>query len=229
MDTIKLGNEAKCIISVVNSPKVGDEEIAQQYQPFTTIEGGTVLSFKDRSVSATSFKNVYDFYQSIPDTIYFYNILITDKLLKLIYSKKETKLITKSYLLSSDDEGHIFLNESSETICYDIFIYQNGKMIKYIEELSDLLMIDIGISNEDFTVIYRIENEVYDLSSPNNIYLALDISSTANINDETQTIYMHLHKCGIKVNKNLSLRNKTNTVDLEFKILDNDNNYIAIY
>jgi hypothetical protein len=72
------------------------------------------------------------------------------------------------------------------------------------------------------------------LNRNDNLYLTLDLEiegnkgNTQNDTDNTHSYFLHLEKCALSIDKNLYFTSGINTIDLNFKILHSDEDYITI-
>lgn len=86
----------------------------------------------------------------------------------------------------------------------------------------------------NYLVFYSYPGKGYALNRNQNIYLTLDLEvegnkgDTQNNTDSLYTYFLHLEKCSLSVDKNLYFTGNVNTVDLNFKILHSDEDYITI-
>lgn len=233
MNTYKIGNKSQCIIRSYNSENIGDVEIQYNNQPYTilkNIEATLNFNTHNRDISVAH-QNKIAFNNDFVSEINLSNIVITDKILNLIYSKNEDKLCSVAENYITDEEKHIFLNTSAEEI-YQVFIYKKNGIL---EAAYGTLDVSEGLyleeANESYLICYSyLGNKSVNLNKTNNYYLTLDLEIPGNINDNTSTMWIHIDKCILDAEKNMYFRNLSNTIDLTFKVINDDttNHYITL-
>ena len=232
MEQYKLGNRVRVIIRAWSAGKIGDYTLTYQNEPFLILDDIEMKMGYRNKVSESS---------SAQDTLLSYNIdsvseveisdiPISDKILSLIYSKNEIKLCNVVENCTSDEDKKIYLTSPRSKI-YQVFIFKEGRMIQAYGELDVTNGIDVPQADESYTVCYSYEGEIsVSLSRPENYYVSLDFEITGNINNSTSHMWIHLDKCSPVATKQLSFGEKTNTIDLIFRVINDNstNNYITL-
>lgn len=231
MDQYKIGNKAKCIIRGYSAGQYGNDFLTYDNQPYTILKDVEVeLHFDSKEVKANGgdsrLKIGYnvDFLQSITIS----NVLLTDKILSLIYSKNELKLCSTSENYISDENKTIFFNTSAEQI-YQVFIYdKKGQLEQAIgtyQLAQNEYSIQVAQANASYLICYSFIGEyAVNLQRNNNIYLTLDFEIASNINDTTSTMWLHIDKCMMSVEKTLSFTDKNNRANLVCLVINDNNN-----
>jgi hypothetical protein len=109
-----------------------------------------------------------------------------------------------------------------------VFIYDvDGNLEQVFDEL-DTFEVEVA-RNENYIVFFAYEGDkVYKLSKRGSFYLTLDLIVTGNADDELNTSYIHINKCALEVDKDLSFNSGMNSVDLRFIVIDDNESYIAL-
>lgn len=229
MQTYKIGNKINCIIRIFSAGKIGDEEMVYDNQPYTCLKDvEATLTYnefeKEAKVINTELAYNIDFVSGIKLS----NVLLTDKILKLIYGKNEEKLCHTVKEFASHN-GKIYIPLDAEKI-YQVFVYnKNGELEAAYGELSLDTPLEVAEENDNYLIFYSYEGKTsVDLNRLTNIYVTLDLEVVGNIDDETTSMWLHLYKCALTPNKTLYFDRYSNTIDLEFTILKGDRpNYIT--
>lgn len=229
MNTYKIGNKVKCIIRSYRAGQIGNENMEWDNQPYTILKDvGASLYFNSKSKSAYNSQTTttlqYNF--SNANNLRLSNILLTDKILNLIYPKIESKLCNTSEFCTSNGNNEIFLTIDTEEI-YQVFIYNKDGFEVAYGSLNPNEPIVVNEPDSSYLVCYSFVSErTYSIDNFDNLYLTIDLEIDGNINDETSKMWIHLEKCALNVDKNLYFQNMSNAIDLNFTILDGDN-YIS--
>lgn len=230
METYKIGNKVNCIIRSYCAGDIGVYHMDYANQPYTVIRNVSAeVSFASKNREANNNNARQLFYNmDVPTKLTISNVLLNDKILNLIYQKNEEKLCHKVENYISDESGTIYLNTPSEEI-YQLFVYDRNFTLVFAEGTYSQDIISHLRPNEEFLLVYSyLGSKSYSLSKPENLYVTIDLEFLGNEDDDTQSMFLHLSKCGIKVDKSMYFTNTANTVDLEFNIINNDNNYITL-
>lgn len=234
MKTYKIGNKCQCIVRAYVSGKIGNEEILYNGQPYCIISDCEAeVIFSNTVTPSTAGKTILQNSTSFIDEIRLSNCLITSKILNLIFQKTEDKLLTSTKVLYSDDEKKIFLPISQEE-AYQVFIYKDGELENAYGSVDTSSPIEVQHPNSKYTIIYSYLNEdklCCALNMPNNVYLSLDLNLIGNEEDESEPMFMHIDKCSISSNKNLTFNRQLNTVNLTFKVMhdgDTTKSYLVL-
>lgn len=236
METYKLGNEIKCIIRGYAAGPIGNMIAEYDNQPYTILKDvSATMRFKDKDVNSTKgVKNILSYNANDIEELQISNVLLTEKIMSLIFSQHESKLCSVAENFESDDEGNIFISCPQDTI-YQVFVYdENGEL----EEDSSYALLNLNTNtlkvkniNSPYMIVYSYEGQyALSLDTPNNLYVTLDLELVGNIDDETNHMFIHLDKCGIKADKNLYFNQGINTIDLTFTIISDSTteNYIVL-
>lgn len=230
MGTYKIGNTVKCVLRLVSS--TSDNDLGMQYerQPYTILEGAdATLFFGNQNTAAKNINNqanLLHFHQDFPVQLSISNVLLTDKILNLIFLKTEDKFYTQSYNSDSDENSEIYL-PTTET-AYNVFVYDNQGILE--QKIDTLVASSITVKkvNSNYLIIYELKSaHQYLLKSLSNQYFSLDLEIIGNDDDDTNITYLHLDKCGLEIDKNLYFTDRANTVDLKFRIIHESNDYIS--
>ena len=234
METYKIGNKVTCIVRAYSAGKIGDEVITYDNQPYTILRGTSAdLRFKEVSHTAKDdVSRVLTHNMNIVDSITLSNIELTTKIMNLIFSKSETKLAHAVENHDSDDNNNIFVNYSG-TIC-QVFVYNNDGELEVescLGEHNAAEPLQVQKANSNYLVVYSYEKEcAYNLNNLNNIYLTLDLEIQGNTDDNYSKMWIHLDKCGLRVDKNMYFSQNSNAADLIFDIINDrtTENYITV-
>lgn len=226
MNTYKIGNKVNCIIRAFTAGTLGQEEMLYNNQPYTIVKDIEVhLNYSHTSKSVSQTQNLLTYDVDYASSVTLSNIKLTDKILKLIYGKNEDKLANTFIQLASDDDGKIFLSSLPEQI-YQVFIYNKQSQLEVAYgSLDTTTPLQVQLPNSTYLICYSYVCEIsVCLDRPTNCYVTLDLEVLGNINDETNTMWLHLDKCALIPDKQLRFNGINNSVDLTFNILKSDNN-----
>lgn len=227
MKTYKLGSKLDCIIRSFAPGKIGAQEMTYGNQPYTTLKNiEASLSFTDSSVqSKTTFTKLAYNVDTLRE-VTVSDVELNDKILNLIFSKSEAKLCSSMQNCDAED-NKIYITAPTDKI-YQVFIYDlDGNLEQAFGEL-DNFEVNV-LRNENYIVFFSYEGEnTYSLSKTNSFYLTLDLIVTGNANDELNTSYIHINKCVLEIDKNLSFNRGINSVDLRFIVIDDNESYIIL-
>lgn len=230
METYKLGNKINCIIRAYSTGSIGSTLIEYANQPYSILKDvGATINFTDRNKnSSQGVRNLLAYNISEIDSLNISNVLLTDKILNLLFNNSEEKLCTVTKDVVSTSDGKIYLTAPRDDI-YQVFIFNEDGLELALDEHNITEPILVNNTDSSYLVIFSyIGNKAVSFSSPRNLYLTLDLELTGNINDETNKMWIHLDQCAVSANKTLYFNQDINTVDLDFKVLSTDNNYIVL-
>lgn len=233
METYKLGNKINCVVRAYAPTTIGDTVLEYANEPFTVLKGVSArINFTDNDREAASaYSRILNYNVDMVDSVEISDVELTNKIMDLIFIKSSTKLINKVENYDSDENNLIFINCSAPEI-KDVFIYDNGGALEaHYDSLNIAEALQVKKADSNYLIIYGYDSQVaYDLDRFNNIYLTLDMEVIGNVNDETSKMWLHFDKCGLTVDKNIYFSQKSNTVDLTFKVMiDNSTeNYIIV-
>ena len=228
MKTYKLGNKVKCIIRSVASGKIGEEEMIYDNQPYTVLQNVSAsLRFRDVNSDIRSDWRELHYNVDNVSEIDIDDVLLTNKILNLIFQKSEVKLCNTCGNFDSDEQGKIYLPIWDQDL-YQVFIYNDESELEKAYGTLTENVITVEKPNSNYIVFYSfVGSDGYNLNRVNNLYLTLDLEITNNEDNETTTTWLHLDKCALKVDKNLMFNNSMNTIDLSFKVIKTNNDYIT--
>lgn len=234
METYKIGNKVTCIIRAHTAGMIGDEKVIYDNQPYTILRGVSAdLRFKDVSRAAKdSIQKVLYHNVSVLDSITVSNVELTNKIMNLIFPKSKTKLAHVAENYNSDQDGRIYLNNIGQV--YQVFVYDDEGNLEQNSCLGTFNTnepLQVQKPNSNYLIVYSFEKQVaYDLNNYSNVYLTVDLEITGNTDDERETMWIHLDKCGIHVNKNMYFSQNSNATDLVFEIISDNTteNYITV-
>ena len=227
MKTYKLGNKINCIIRSFAAGYIGQEEMKYGNQPYTVLKDIEAnMTFSERgSQPSSTFVNL-SFSQDVLREITLSNVELNDKILNLIFSKNEDKICSTMVNCMAED-NKIYITAPTDRI-YQVFIYDiDGKLEKAFGELDNL---EVPVErNEDYLVFFSFDgNKSFKVNHVQDMYFTLDLILTGNQDDQLNTSYMHINKCALQINKNMSFNQRINTVDLKFIVIDDRENYITL-
>ena len=234
METYKIGNRVTGIIRACHTGTLGTTEMTYDNQPYTIFKGAqATLSFSVSSRNMTNGQRntVLGYNQTFPQELIVSDVKLTDKIMSLIYMKKEANLLCSAVKEKTSDKNCKIYFDDSLDERYQVFVYDvNGQLIA---AEGTVVGNEFTITNAepftDYLVIYNyLGSTTYDLSSAENIYIALDLIIEGSKDDTSQPMFIHLAKCNLRPNKNLRFTQITNTVDLTFEIIKSDDNVIVI-
>ena len=244
MKNYKLGNQVTVIIrSYSDDTFIGDQYIEHANQPYTIIKSAEAnLSFKNITSTAKTTFNHLAYTHMKPSQLSISNVTINDKILNLIFHKNQTAaphLFTKLENVTSSQDKKIYFGQLN-TILKNVFIYDSEGNCKYESELN-ANSYPVDKSGQPYLVCYQYESTTsFSLDQNNNHYYTIDLLLTSNQkesgendntikNDNTINSTIHLEKCALEINSDMSFAQNSNAVDLKFIVLDNDlENYITL-
>lgn len=225
MNTYKLGNKVNCIIRAFTAGKLGQEEMTYDNQPYTILKDIEVdINYSSTQRNISRNQNLITYDVDYVSSITLSNIKITDKILNLIYGDNpDIKLANTFANFNADENGQIFLSILPDTI-YQVFIYDNtGQLEMAYGELNTSVPLIVQKPGQNYVICYSYEcSKSVCLDRPVHYYVSLDLEVLGNINDETNTMWLHLDKCSLIPDKHLSFNGVSNTIDLSFNVLQTD-------
>lgn len=232
METYKMGNRVTAIIRAWCAGQIGDYTLTYKNEPFLILPEVEVrLGYKNKVSEANAAQNTLLSYNADAiSEVSISNIPISDKILSLIYSKNEEKLCNVVENCFSDEENKVYLS-SPQTTIYQVFIFSEGHMIQAYGELDITEGITLPNSNTSYTICYSYEGQVsVCLDRPENYYVTIDFEITGNVGNTTSHMWIHLDKCNPIATKQLNFGDKTNTINLNFRVINDNftNNYITL-
>lgn len=238
MKNYKLGNQVTVIIrSYSDDTFIGNQYIEHANQPYTIIKSAEAnLSFKNITSTAKTTFNQLAYTHIKPSQLSISNVTINDKILNLIFHKNQTAaphLFTKLENVTSSQDKKIYFGQLN-TILKNVFIYDSEGNCKYEPELN-ANSYPVDKSEQSYLVCYQYESTTsFSLDQNNNHYYTIDLLLTSNQkefgeNDNTINSTIHLEKCALEINSDMSFAQSSNAVDLKFIVLDNNlENYITL-
>ena len=242
MKNYKLGNQVTVIIrSYCGDTNIGNQSISYANQPYTIIKSADAsLSFKNISSTAKTNFNYLVYTHTKPNQLLLSNVTLNDKILNLMFHKNN--VATKHYFSKIENvrssNGYIYFGLSDRNL-RDVFIYDNNGNCIHIDEHNSNEGYPIETDNQSYLVCYQYESiNSFSLDQNDNQYFTIDLlltsnqSNNQNNNEEDNTINstIHLAKCGLEIDSNMSFSQNSNTVDLKFIVLDSntEENYITL-
>lgn len=232
MEAYKIGNKVNGIIRSYCAGLLGCTEMQYANQPYTVLKGVSAeITFKNISREAQHLQQRdLHFNHQIIDTITISDVELTDKILNLIFSKSEIKLahVIENYM--TNDHGEVFLNIMDPI--YQVFIYDvDGNLEQAYGTWDANEPLVLNKANSDYLIAYSYEKEfALSLTKNNNFYITLDLEIIGNQDDSTQRMWIHIDKCGLEIDNRLYFNQRSNAVDLTFKVIADKNaeNYITL-
>lgn len=243
MKNYKLGNQVTVIIrSYSDDTFIGNQYIEHANQPYTIIKSAEAnLSFKNITSTAKTTFNHLAYTHMKPSQLSISNVTINDKILNLIFHKNQTEephLFTKLENVTSTQDNKIYFGQLNTTL-KNVFIYDSEGKCKYEPELNNNSY-KVDKSEQPYLVCYQYESTTsFSLDQNNNHYYTIDLLLTSNQkefnkkefseNDNTINSTIHLEKCALEINSDMSFAQNSNAVDLKFIVLDDNlENYITL-
>lgn len=237
MDTYKIGNKINCIVRSVASGKLGRDEMLYANQPYTIIKDiEATIRFSDTSKTAKSHGETKLGYtiDNISE-LTLSNVSLNERILNLMYDETDDILCHGSVNIDVDDYNTLAFSlwsfVQSHGPLYQVFVYDSNRQLVFaqgvMEKEQDCVVTVSDTGN--FLVFYSYQGSMgYKLSRTTNTYVALDIEVEGNESDNTNTYFIHLHKCLLSLDKNMYFHNGINTIDLNFKVIPSEEDYITI-
>lgn len=229
MATYKIGNKITGIIRSYYAGTLGKMEMVYDNQPYTILRDiSATATFSEQTVSErVGVNNVLGYNIDSLKEIKLNNVLLTGKILDLIYQENEDKLFSKQENYTSDENGIIYLN-TTDTI-YQVFVYDSDGNLEQAYGTYEDTTITVNNTESDYSIYYSyIGEESYLLDKPENQYIKLDLIIVGNEDDSTQDMCLHVDKAIIRVDKNIYFNNTTNTVDLTIVVISTGLDYLTI-
>ena len=238
MKNYKLGNQVTVIIrSYCGDTSIGNQSILYANQPYTIIKSADAsLSFKNISSTAKTNFNYLVYTHTKPSQLLLSNVTLNDKILNLMFHKNN--VATKHYFSKIENvvssNGYIYFGLSNRNL-KDVFIYDNNGNCIHIDEHNSNEGYAIGTDNQSYLVCYQYESiNSFSLDQNDNQYFTIDLLLTSNQNNNAEDTNInstiHLAKCGLEIDSNMSFSQNSNAVDLKFIVLDSntEENYITL-
>ena len=239
MKNYKLGNQVTVIIrSYSDDTLIGDQYVEYANQPYTIIKSAEAnLSFKNITSTAKTTFNHLAYTHIKPSQLSISNVTINDKILNLIFHKNQTEephLCTKLENVTSSQDKKIYFGQLNTTL-KNVFIYDSEGKCKYEPKLNNNSY-PVDKSEQPYLVCYQYDSTTsFSLDQNNNHYYTIDLLLTSNQKefgekDNTINSTIHLEKCALEINSDMSFAQNSNAVDLKFIVLDDNNleNYITL-
>jgi len=228
MKTYKIGNKVNAIIRAYSAGNFVTE-MTYDNEPYTIIKGVSVdLTFKSKdSLAKTQDKQLLTFNHDQLSQVNIKDVELNDKILNLIYNKNEdAPLCTKAENYTSSGNT-IYLN--TEGTIYQVFVYDDEGELESAYGSYEGSTLTVEKENSSYLIVYSYVGEKsFFLSKPQNFYCTVDLEVIGNIDDETSNMYIHIDKCGIKVDHSMYFNQSANAVDLSLIVLDTGNDYITV-
>lgn len=228
--TFKIGNKVKGIIRSYAPCVIGGIELKYDNQPYTFIKDiEASLTFAEKEKDAKRSDMIllgYD-HDTLKE-VRLNNVLLTDRIFKLVYNENEDKLFSKQEYYTSDTNKQIYLNTPDEI--YQVFIYDDEGNLEQAFGTYNNTVLTVEKADTEYSIYYSYLGEKsYRLDKPANFYMTLDLEVTGNEDDETQDMSIHIEKCVLKVNKNMYFnKSNSNAVDLIGTVIYTGKDYITL-
>lgn len=227
MKTYKLGNKTKCIIRSFSVGEIGEQKMIYGNQPYTVLKDVEAsLVFSDKNINGKSTFIDLSYNVDNLQEINISNVELNDKILNLIFSKNEDKLCS-TVINCVAENNKIYITSPVDEI-YQVFIYDIDGNLEQAHGVLTNMEIEVK-RNEDYLVFFTYKGEKsFKINRSESLYLTLDLILEGNADDETNTSFIHINKCSLKVNKNMYFNRSLNAVDLKFIVIDDNESYITL-
>ena len=230
MKTYQIGNKVTCIIRSFVPSLIGDVQTQYDNEPYTILKDVNVsLTFNDVEKNARDGERVrqLNYNASELNQVRITNVQLTNKVLGMLFNGYEDGLKSHCDAVEADEDGHIYLSVSDDTI-YQVFIYNaDEEMIQAYGE-KDPSEIELT-PFESYLIVYQtIGIKSLQLNSPVNTYFTLDLICEGNTDEVTSPTYVHIHKAGLRSEKSLYFNRTLNAVDLTFNVIATANDHIVL-
>ena len=253
MKTYKLGNKIKCIIRSYSTGMIGEQYMKYPNQPYTVLKDVEAnLVFNDYSREAKQIQNQLAYSIDFLKEVNISNIELNDKILNLIFSSNEDKLLTTTEDITITD-NYIRINTDVPDI-YQAFLYNSkGVMVAATSNYklgrgsaTKIYLNNFEYCDEEYRnrvneeepglIVFSYEgSKSFKLKKDFSLYLVLDLILEGNEENENQidlanTSCIHIGKCVLQIDKNMYFNRALNTVDLKFVIIEDRDveNYITL-
>lgn len=237
MGTHKIGNKINCIIRAHSCDPIGTYTPRYDGEPYTIIQGENgMINFTNTNVDMRGVDRGAGYANEKINSFSIYNVTLTDKILNLIYSKKEGFSVSYHEKLLSSDDKKLYLTKGLGKQKKMVYVFysndeHSAPVIDQAYSTLDSDEIEVEEANAFYNVVYEvITDNIYSLDKRNNVYVTLDISSISNEDDNTNETHIHIDKAVVQVSKALYFNATANAIDLTFLVIqdgDNTENYIA--
>lgn len=227
MKTYKLGNKTKCIIRSFSAGEIGEQKMTYGNQPYTVLKDVEAsLVFSDKNINGKSTFVDLSYNVDSLQEINISNVELNDKILNLIFSKNEDKLCS-TVINCVAENNKIYITSPVDEI-YQVFIYDIDGNLEQAHGVLTNMEVEVE-RNEDYLVFFTYKGEKsFKINRSENLYLTLDLILEGNADDETNTSFIHINKCSLKVNKNMYFNRSLNAIDLKFIVIDDNESYITL-
>lgn len=228
MKSYKIGNKVKAIIRAYSAGNFAGLTMQYDNEPYTIISGiSATLSFTENDrLSKTGDNQLLHFNHGTLSEVSLKDVILNDKILKLIYKENEEAPLctTSENFISSDNKIYL-----TKTPIYQVFIYNDEGELEKAYGQYDGNYIEVENNNSSYLIVYSfIGEKSFFLNKPENFYCTVDLEIDGNIDDETTKMYVHLDRCGIKVDNFMRFDQTSNAVDLTLVTTDSSTNYITV-
>lgn len=227
MKTYKLGNKAKCIIRSYCAGKLGAEDMQYGNQPYTVIEDvEATVYFNDQDARSTTSKNILSFNASSVSRVVLQNVVLTEKILNLLFKSYEDGLNNTTKYLRSDENKKLHFPSNP---VYQVFVYDDQGLAKasgvVSTDRSDEAILEVKQANYEYLTFFSYipKNSLSLNENHNHTYITLDLELQGNEDDETKNAWMHFERCSIEADKTLFFKQSINSIGLSFTVLDGEN------
>lgn len=230
MESYKIGNKVTGIIRAYSSGKIGSIEAQYDNEPYTIVRGvSATLNFTGQNTPITSARKETNLtYNSDRlNEVVINNVTFNDKICALIFAEQEEGLCSKAENFDSDENGTIYLNHQDNI--YQVFVYDDEGHLETAYGTYTEKTMTLSKPNASYLVVYSYLGEkAYNFNKPSNLYVTLDLEIQGNVDDQTTDMFIHIEKCGFKINKNMYFSQTANAVDITFTVIESGNDYIVV-
>jgi hypothetical protein len=228
MEGYQIGNRVRCIVKAYSAAcNIGSYKITYDNEPYTVIDDcKATIYFNDISKDASGENRVLSYQNSSVNSIVLSDVKLNDKITNMSFmpNTDNSAIIFTSKDVVSDTDGNIYIDAEKDAI-FQVFVYDNdGNLEETYETLNNGTSIKVNNNSSNYLLCYGYPTEnTYKLSSNTNNYFALDLETISNVDDKTNKMCLHFSKCSLKVDRTLVFNKSSNTIDITFYNLSNDN------
>ena len=190
MKTYKLGNKAKCIIRSYCAGQLGAENMQYGNQPYTVLEDvEATIYFNDQDSKSTTSKNVLSFNASNVSRVVLQNVVLTERVLNLLFKNYEDGLSNTTKYIRSDENKKLHFHTNP---VYQVFVYDDEGLAEaagiVLTERSDEAVLNVKQAEYEYLTFYSYapNNSLSLNENNNNVYITLDLELQGNEDDETK-------------------------------------------
>lgn len=219
----KIGNQ---VSTIVRNYRVSDDTSLENHAPYTVLGAKECkISFKDQTTSASHLNRVDLFFNNrIVNEVQLFSVPLTEKVLSMCFQEEES-LPCAEYEESTIRNNKLILKKRKNAY-YNIYVYGLDNTLIYSSAESSSPVLNIEHDDVAVFVFYEYLDNAFVLNKPENHYVTIDMITLGNNDDQTAKMRMHFEKCGYVVNNDLSFNKTGDTVNLTFKVIATEKDYI---